>query len=563
MLILIVSIFVAIAAAVTAFLLMASGNMKQFRKDFAWRSKKQLPLITPEGKLIDSQEDLEVQLGVLENKLNEKQSNIETSKDKASHVADNIEKLSSASVEVRKYYHQLKDEILRSEKECKDLQKQIEDYQLRQAELKAQMKNNDKNFKDLLKNIRGDSSSVTELSNTTSADSNKAWNENPSGTLLPISSNKRNKLHFECSRTSSTKNPHAHSGISVTSEEACISPQSITSSLEQSQYASKELDSSLCSAYYHLIREVDGDENPQVFKESKRPLSLEGDTRSRDTENLKNGKSVTVKIVNRPSNKSLNDEAPCKKSSERIRTKIKIKCSKTNVEEDRPDSSCSSITSKSSRRSSASNSSCSSMWSSNSHLSWKEFLDERKCESLKPFSASSNTPTRFFVAEKKRPWSDTKKRLDAIDCLAAKMAAKMTARNDKCKSCSAPMEKSKMQKFAYLSAVPMIEAVPVLSARSTKPKRNTTTSSGRSSSSYAHPWKTSNTKEVRKVSFNDSLPLCCSSDASKPSNKDYRQQYSLFAKFGIIIKNKKMVEMEKSRREYELSRQSKVTYSHR
>lgn len=162
----VLSILFATAAGVTAFLLLVSGDMRRFKENFAEQPKPQLPVVTPDGRLVDNKEDLELELDVLEDKLNEKQTTIVVSKAKIFNTEDSIERLSAASLEVKKYYRKLKDEIARSEKECKELQEQIEDYKQRKQELKAQMHNNEKQFQDLVKNVKGDAVRSEEQPNS-------------------------------------------------------------------------------------------------------------------------------------------------------------------------------------------------------------------------------------------------------------------------------------------------------------------------------------------------------------------------------------------------------------
>lgn len=162
----VLSILFATAAGVTAFLLLVSGDMRKFKENFSEPLRHQLPVVTPDGRVVDSKEDLELELDVLEDKLNEKQTTIVVSKAKIFNTEDSIERLSAASMEVKKYYRKLKEEIARSEKECKELQEQIEDYKQRKQELKAQMQNNEKQFQDLVRNVKGDEARSDQSSNS-------------------------------------------------------------------------------------------------------------------------------------------------------------------------------------------------------------------------------------------------------------------------------------------------------------------------------------------------------------------------------------------------------------
>lgn len=137
MLVLFFSIVFATAAGVTAFLLISSGNLNKFRETFTTKPlPKAFPILTPSGEVLESKEELEAQLDILKHRLDIKKSELEISKTKVNTAAENMEKLMSTSVEVRKYYMKLKAEITRSERDCKELQKQIEDFKKQQKDLK-------------------------------------------------------------------------------------------------------------------------------------------------------------------------------------------------------------------------------------------------------------------------------------------------------------------------------------------------------------------------------------------------------------------------------------------
>ncbi|KAK9739716.1 hypothetical protein QE152_g8756 [Popillia japonica] len=70
MLLFLCSIIVASAAGVTAFLLLITGDFNKFRETFAEEKQrevvpKQLPIVTREGKIINTKVELEAQLELL------------------------------------------------------------------------------------------------------------------------------------------------------------------------------------------------------------------------------------------------------------------------------------------------------------------------------------------------------------------------------------------------------------------------------------------------------------------------------------------------------------------
>lgn len=141
---------------------MVSGDMKRFRAAFTEPPRKHLPLVTHDGKIVQTKEELEEELETLNEKLQDKKQSLESSKLKVSSAEDSIDKLTVASAEVKKYYARLKNEIQKSERECKELQDQIDEYKLRQMEIRNQMKSNEKRFKNLLSNIKIDTSALEE-----------------------------------------------------------------------------------------------------------------------------------------------------------------------------------------------------------------------------------------------------------------------------------------------------------------------------------------------------------------------------------------------------------------
>lgn len=542
MLMLIVSIFVALAAGVTAFLLLASGDMKEFRKTFALRPKQQLPLVTADGKLIDSNEDLEVQLGLLEQRLHLKKEDVESSKTKAYHVADNIEKLSSASVEVRKYYQQLKDEILRSEKECKDLQRQIEDYHMRQAQIREQMKNNDQNVKDLLKNIRGDSNSVTSL--TTEAPSlNTAWNGDITGRNLPISSNESNKSHFKCSRTTSTENNYSTSDVSLTSEEETISDQLLESPSQDTQQSSQQRDWPIDYVYISskmLQYKEDLYWGRQLVqrKLEQKQIKRERTVLRRNLELARESTSSACLCPGSSHNetkrkKPVDVTKPCLRVTDCGNSCMKRKSNIRFATDDTEGSSQGSVSSRSSRKSTSSNSSCGSRQSSRSQKSWKEFFDERKRVSFEaPCLARVKSPdlSKFKFSYK------------TLECVAPK-------NEDIIK---------KVERLTHISDD--TKTGPVLSVRSVKPRQRTITSSNKSNPRPSSNQKGMHTKPLQSsydnfILNNNTSPYCCCIAHGSNAKEYHRQEYPLLAKFGISVVNEKPTKNTKGG--------AKLSYSYR
>lgn len=139
MLVLFLAVLITSAFAVTAFLLLISGDIEQLKKSFAQKHHTQLPFVTLEGKLVRTKEELEAELQYLSEKLCDLKKSLETSKVKVVTASMSIDELSKASVEAKKYYMRLKDEIVKNEKECELLQTRINNYGETNKELQKRL----------------------------------------------------------------------------------------------------------------------------------------------------------------------------------------------------------------------------------------------------------------------------------------------------------------------------------------------------------------------------------------------------------------------------------------
>lgn len=139
MLVLFLAVLFTSALAVTAFLLLISGDIEQLKENFIRPQPTQLPFVTLEGKLVRTKEELEAELQYLKEKLMETKKSLEASKSKVLTATTSIDQLSKASVEAKKYYLRLKDEIQKNEKECDLLQTRIDRYSETNLELQKRL----------------------------------------------------------------------------------------------------------------------------------------------------------------------------------------------------------------------------------------------------------------------------------------------------------------------------------------------------------------------------------------------------------------------------------------
>lgn len=532
MLTLIVSIFMAIAAGITAFLLIASGDMKTFKKTFGPRPKKQLPLVTPDGKLIDSKEELDAQLGALENKLITRKGEMETSKSKVSQVVDNIEKLSSASVEVRKYYQKLKDEVLRSEKECRELQKQIEDYQKRQHEIRKQMERNDKHFKDLLQNVRGDNNTLSATLSASSSTSSKAWNNDvPTGMPTSSIANKEsNEFRFDC-----RGNEKNYQNVASNKTKRIVSSHKIKSQ----KRLPNELDLMGC------ICQPAAKKNQSLPQKCTKAIAVNQST---------NTLNEHIKTVKKPAteDKASSTECSCLKAKTNQPPKQTQLTSLNNssVKTSKSKISNTSASSQSSVSSSSSKKSCSNTPKTKQSTSCQKLLCEGIPSKQKCAPRPSSAPVKPQTKEKQRV--GVKKRPNAPEVLHSKVF-KRTPRsnNDNLNTSSSALNMVDLKRPNV-----SIESFKSSSLQSVQEKTN-----------IRHNREQSKQPLVRDIAPRKSHATCAFSSGTclvhgrSPSSGCPREENSLLAKFGISVKKEKVIEKADSRGGIVVREYSRLSYT--
>lgn len=113
----------------------------------------ELPIVTSTGQIVNSVEELDTHLEFLQNQLDEKEKELETSKMKMISTQDNLKTINDTASEVTKYYLKLKLEINKNEREYGELKSQIEDCKLRQLRLREEVSENVKYYTNMLTNI--------------------------------------------------------------------------------------------------------------------------------------------------------------------------------------------------------------------------------------------------------------------------------------------------------------------------------------------------------------------------------------------------------------------------
>lgn len=121
------SIILATSLGVAAFVLMVNSDQNIVSKQL-FKPKRQVVLITPDGDIIDTKEGLDVELEILNQKLREKQDQLIKSKERITNTLGNIQRLVTTKHEISKHFANLRYEIDKAEKDCKDLKERITNY---------------------------------------------------------------------------------------------------------------------------------------------------------------------------------------------------------------------------------------------------------------------------------------------------------------------------------------------------------------------------------------------------------------------------------------------------
>lgn len=148
----ILSIIVATALGVAAFVLMMNANDNCAAKQI-FKPKRQVVLITPEGDIIDTKEGVDVELDILNHKLKEKQDAILKSKDRISLTLNSIQKLVATKHEISKHFANLKYEIDKAERDCKDLKSRISNYNITKEQMVQEDLKSDSTDEDICQKV--------------------------------------------------------------------------------------------------------------------------------------------------------------------------------------------------------------------------------------------------------------------------------------------------------------------------------------------------------------------------------------------------------------------------
>lgn len=131
MFLIIFSIILVTAAGVTALIFMVTDNNMLKKCLLYSRREPAILVVTQSGKLIDSQDELQVEIEILNHKLNEKLLTVQESKERINSVKYNLSKLERNKEEVLNHFAGLKYELDKSERDCELIAQKIEDYTLK------------------------------------------------------------------------------------------------------------------------------------------------------------------------------------------------------------------------------------------------------------------------------------------------------------------------------------------------------------------------------------------------------------------------------------------------
>lgn len=125
---LILSVILVTAAGLTALLFMVSDNNMLKKCLLCKKKEPTILVVTQSGKLIDSPNELQVEIEILNRRLHEKILTMRESKERISTVKNNLNKLERNKEEVLNHFAGLKYDLEKSEKDCELITKRIEDY---------------------------------------------------------------------------------------------------------------------------------------------------------------------------------------------------------------------------------------------------------------------------------------------------------------------------------------------------------------------------------------------------------------------------------------------------
>lgn len=118
------------AAGVAVFLLLANNEaiLKHNPKSKLVKKISRPIVVTLSGKVIENEDELNIELEILNRKLEEKQSAIEKSKDKLSMTEKNMFKLQKTKSEILKHYAGLQYELEKTMREFDEIKTKICEY---------------------------------------------------------------------------------------------------------------------------------------------------------------------------------------------------------------------------------------------------------------------------------------------------------------------------------------------------------------------------------------------------------------------------------------------------
>ncbi|KAK9885481.1 hypothetical protein WA026_010974 [Henosepilachna vigintioctopunctata] len=147
-----VFILVFIALFIAGILVVSSNDYERIKSNLKNRLSEYS--MTTNNHILTSLEELDNRLESLKNKLEEKRQEVDDSKSEVSKTTEKIQALSETSKQVKLYYLGLKHDIVKSEQDCLTLYQQIDEYKMRQLQLRKEVQENIKYYYKLLDTIQ-------------------------------------------------------------------------------------------------------------------------------------------------------------------------------------------------------------------------------------------------------------------------------------------------------------------------------------------------------------------------------------------------------------------------
>ncbi|KAL3272730.1 hypothetical protein HHI36_014192 [Cryptolaemus montrouzieri] len=149
----IIFILISVALFIVGILLISTTEYETLKNNLK-QKLSEYSMFTANDQILTSLEELDIKLESLKGQLEEKRREVDASKSEVYRATEKIQALNETSKQVKQYYLGLKQDIMKSEEDCRGLYEQIEEYKTRQLKLKNEVQENIKYYYHLLNAIQ-------------------------------------------------------------------------------------------------------------------------------------------------------------------------------------------------------------------------------------------------------------------------------------------------------------------------------------------------------------------------------------------------------------------------